>query len=309
MNSIMLQRPLLALDSNSIAEHAIPFVTLLARQLHQPVVLVSVTPDEHDVDHVVRMARSGIAVVGHQFAQRADMYLRRMRARLSEEGVEAVIDVRRGEAAPAILEAARAHDAELIAVATHGRGGLERWVLGSVADKVVRNSPVPVLLVKPPEGDRPAVAALTELLVPLDGSQVAEAAIPYAAYLARAFSVPIRVIRTVPVSPWTAASTDVDGATIVPPEVLAELEEDAQHYLERIVAQLVEQEVQATAHFATLKAPEAEILERAAAVAGSFVVMTSNGRTGWRRTLLGSVTDRVVRGCSVPVLVIRPPSD
>jgi nucleotide-binding universal stress UspA family protein len=301
----MLERFLVPLDSNAIAEHVLPHVTLLAKALQQPVVLVSVLADAGHLDPVAHAYDAAIAELQQQRREYAQHYLDGVRDRLAADGIAVTTQVLTGPVAEGILGAASAQHVGLIAMATHGRVGPERWFLGSVADRVVRTASVPVLLVRPRDGEA-MPAAFTQIVVPLDGSPLAEAALPYATLLARTFAAPVTLIRTVPLQWWAASGGDpsigVDG---LPPEVLTAIEDDAKEYLARVAERLHAEGLNVSTSFALFRAPDFEITDSAASP-GSLVVMTSHGRSGLTRTLLGSVADRVVRSSLAPVLVIRP---
>ena len=176
----MLDRLLVPLDIAEIAEQVLPYVTLLARSLKQPVTLVSIVADGGELNPLASAHDAAIAVLIEQRQAYAQHYLDSVRARLEAEGVSASTVVATGPVAESILATATAQHSGLIAMATHGRVGPERWFLGSVADKVVRMAAAPVLLIRPREDHAAVAASVKEILLPLDGSSLAEVALPYA---------------------------------------------------------------------------------------------------------------------------------
>jgi nucleotide-binding universal stress UspA family protein len=303
----MLERFLVPLDTSTVSEQVLPWVTLLARQLQQPLTLLSVVAESGELNPVASMYDAVIASIMEERRQYARNYLESAQQRLVGQGLTVESEVREGSVAECIVEAATAHGAGLIAMATHGRVGPERWFLGSVADWVVRTASVPVLLVRPHEGTPPPATALEQIVLPLDGSPLAEAALPLASFLARSFGVPISLVRTLSFA-WLATGTDpygVDGG--MSPELVAAVEDDAKQYLQQIATRLEGEGIKATATF-TLGGPAEEIVDLAAGHPGSLVVMSTHGRSGLGRALLGSVTDRVLRSSVAPVLVVRPPA-
>ena len=302
----MFDRILVPLDGSPVAEYVIPYAVLLAKRLAQPVILVTVVDTRDlplDRDGKVR----GLIEMQRSFGYD---YLDKTRQRFEAEGISTSIEAAIGPAATAILDAAKSHDVGLIAMGTHGRAGVERWRLGSVSDRVLRTASAPILLVRPPHDGEvraaPAVPAIQHIVLPLDGSPLAEAALPVARALAGAFSAPVTVARTVSFA-WYAAGgaspyDGLDAATSA--ELLAAMEDDARAYVEGIVEQLRQANLAASVHVSH-GVPGDPITELAAATPGSLVVMSTHGRSGLGRTLLGSVTDHVVRSSAAPVLIVR----
>jgi nucleotide-binding universal stress UspA family protein len=188
-------------------------------------------------------------------------------------------------------------------MATHGRSGIGRWVLGSVADKVLRGASTPVLLVRADQTDVVVTGHPRRILVPLDGSDLAEQALPLAQELARRAGAALHLIRSV-TWPWegSAAIAALDatrGADLIEREEAA-----ARAYLAAVSAGVARQGVAVTTSLCFGSAGEA-ILANAAAGQADLIVMSTHGRGGLGRWALGSVADRVLHGASVPVLLVR----
>jgi nucleotide-binding universal stress UspA family protein len=238
-----------------------------------------------------------------------EAYLRRLVERVAERsGVRARWALLEGPVVPALHKHALETGCDLVVMATHGRGGVERAWLGSVADEMVRAAGLPILLVRPEEHLQEAggVWAPRRLLVPLDGSTLAESVLPHAVGLARASGAALRLVRVVP--PPTPRSADVPAAAAPPPST-DELERCclwALRYLERAAAAVDADAVEiATSVVAALR-PAYGIISEAADTHADLIVMATHGHGGWRRLVLGSVSDKVLRGSSVPVLVMPP---
>lgn len=301
----MLERFLVPLDTTEVAEQVLPYVVLLAKQLGQPVVLQSVVEDGEELNPLASLYDAEIVSLREKQRAYARRYLSQVQARLEGQAVAVTTDVATGPVAPTILEAAASHQAGLIAMATHGRVGPERWFLGSVAEKVVRTASMPVLLVRPQEDAAP-VASIQRVLLPLDGSAMAQTALPVATFLAKAFAVPITVVRTVNLTSLAAASASDPylGYGGIPQSLIDALEEDARKQLDAVATKLQGEGIPATTRFSFLP-PAEEITELARAEAGTIVVMCTHGRSGLSRAVLGSVADRVVRSSVAPVLLVR----
>jgi nucleotide-binding universal stress UspA family protein len=228
---------------------------------------------------------------------------------LRASGVEASTVVRQGTPAEEIVGEAVDCSADLIAMATHGRSGLGRALLGSVADGVVTTSPVPVLLQRP-GGHR--VGAVRRLLVPVDGSPGGALALGVALGLARAAGARITLLEVVVPLVSYALGTSVDGGmAYLDPAWDAEATTAAQAYVGGMAARLGRAGVEAEgrAAIATIGTPSATIADAigrvAAEVDADLIVMSTHALTGPARTVLGSVADAVVRESHRAVLLVR----
>ncbi len=297
----MLNLVLVPLDGSPLAERALPYATLLAERAGASLLLSRAVPHSSHSSHIG----------GEDGESRdAEDYLRGVAERLAEAGVTAEVavihhDLGKNDAASSLLEEARRREAGLIVMSTHGRSGLGRWVYGSVAEAVMAGAEIPVLLVRSWE-ETPAVAPLAErplLLVPLDGSTLAEEALPVAERFADELSGELLLLQAVPrpdllTAPdrWITSSLEEDTVTLVA-EARDYLRAVADRYRSEGREVRVETRVGDPAHVITATAQE-----RGAAM----VVMTSHGYSGVVRLVFGSVTSGVLRQGRVPVLLIGP---
>jgi nucleotide-binding universal stress UspA family protein len=220
-----------------------------------------------------------------------------------------------GDVAATLCAHAADTGADLVVMATHGRGPLGRFWLGSVADEVLRRLPVPLLLVRPGEEppDLAAEPALRRVLVPLDGDPLAEQVLEPAAALAQLVGAEITLLRVVrPAGPVPADLPEGAAGR----EAAALLEQvrglhrqvlrEAEGYLTRVAGRLrapgrrVQTKVVVGEHAASA------ILDEARDGGADLIALATHGRHGLPRLLLGSVADKVVRGAAAPVLVLRP---
>jgi nucleotide-binding universal stress UspA family protein len=191
-----------------------------------------------------------------------------------------------------ILDYGDEHDADCIVMGTHGRTGLDRFVLGSVAERTLRESPVPVLTV---HEETVVDRDLDAILVPTDGSAGAAAAAAHAVDLAVATGATLHVVHVVDVG---VLPIDGSGA------VLDELQRVGRRALDSVVERAEEADVSTIRASVLSGTPYRAISDYADAEAIDLVVMGTHGRTGFDRYLLGSVTERVVRLCDRPVLTL-----
>jgi nucleotide-binding universal stress UspA family protein len=206
--------------------------------------------------------------------------------------------VRAGIPSEEILDYADESGMDLIVMGTHGRTGVRRYLLGSVAEKVVRLSDVPVLSVHPAEVDVGTVP-FERILVPTDGSDGASVAIDCATDLATTYDAALHAVSVVDTG---GMATDVQFDVI-----MDQLEERARTAVETVADAASEAGVEDT---------ETAVLEgRAHDVIQSYadderidlIVMGTHGRSGLDRYLLGSVAEKLVRTTSIPVLTVRLP--
>jgi nucleotide-binding universal stress UspA family protein len=198
--------------------------------------------------------------------------------------------------ADSILERAWAGKADLIVMASHGRGPLHRFGTGSVADELIRRAGMPVLLVRRGEtaADIFPEPVLDNILIPLDGSALAEQVLGPALDLARLMEARCTLLRVI-----EPRSSPHNGAPGGPPK-------EAAVYLERIAARAREQGVPAQVRIVVARHVAEAILEEAAAQASDLIAVATHGRSGFTRLLRGSVADRLVRAAACPVLVYCP---
>jgi nucleotide-binding universal stress UspA family protein len=233
-------------------------------------------------------------------------YLQRVTDRLVASGLTVQSRVVVGDAAAEILTTGRQASVDLIALATHGRSGLRRWVYGSVAEKVLHITHTPLLLIRPTEEQPAPPSGLTHVVIALDGSPVAETALPLAEALARRCSVPLVLFRVVEILPLTFVDPmSMAGGNYQ--AILDGLEQAAQDYLNQVAAPLRRNDL-AVEITTPMGGPAEKIVRYTHEHPGSLVVMATHGRTGMTEVVLGSVARRVVLQGNTPTLVVRPPA-
>jgi nucleotide-binding universal stress UspA family protein len=290
----MVKTILLPLDGSPLAERALPYAAGIARRSGARVVLV---------EAVLAHTLPGIDPSDAQLdvTDRARDNLRAAAARLEAAGVEAEPHVYYDDPVRAILDAARRQGADLIVMSTHGRSGLGRMVYGSVTDQVLRRATVPVLLVPSiVEHAWPADRPLS-LLVPLDGSELAEEALRAADLLAEAFETRLTLLCVVQPPGYPLYG---DGYAYVPFDEEVELA-GARRYLDDHAAGLRAQGREVEVQVAVGQ-PAGLIPAVAREAQADVLVMATHGRGGLARLILGSVATSTVRQATVPLLLVRP---
>jgi len=293
---------LIPLDGSHFAEEAIPYARSLAHSagarlhlimVHEPVpalVGMGETPPLIELDEKSRdQERNYLAAVAGDLLRALPVEFRELE----------------GAAGPALCEEADRIDADLVVMATHGRGAMGRLWLGSVADYLVRHLSVPVLLVHPDRFARPIEPPLHSILVSLDLSRESETILEPVVKLAQLTEGHVTLVHVVePILGTT--SLGMPFAAPVPIEVFEEQRTTAQRKLDRVADTLREQGLSVCARMVDAASAANGLLEMLEEKQYDLIAMTTHGRGGVRRLLLGSVADKVIRGAAKPVLVVRP---
>ena len=299
----MVQQMLVGLDGSPLAETILPYVTVLAKGVGAEVTLLHVVHVPEEVQEGERYQI--VQPLLQQVDTQAQDYLGRVAQQLADAGLAVKSQVITGDTAAAIVGYAQQKGMDLIALATHGRSGLQRWFHGSVAEKVLHTTQMPLLLIRPTEEQTPSAPELTQIVVPLDGSAVAEAALSLAEELAASCKVPLILLQVVETVTLSFADPAGMGLSSYP-QVLEGLQEAADIYVQRLAATVSSKGF--SVHTETpMGTPAEKIVEYVHDHRGSLVVMTSHGRTGLAGLVLGSVARRVVQHGNTPTLVVRPP--
>lgn len=302
----MLDKIIVPLDGSDLAEQILPYAGALASRLDLPLELLHVVDPE-----ALRVTREqeeqGIFV--DKLEQRVESwalaYLNALARRLSEQGMTATVKVTLGTPDQAIVAAAQHNGRDMIAMATHGRAGIARAVLGSVADKVLHAGHMPLLLFRPRHDKEFPARAPKTLIVPLNfpGS---EEALPMARFLAQHLGAKALLVRVVPHFAYATPQPAAVGAGVEHDRpALAEV--DARMYLNEQAHSFYEDRLSAEAVVVSGDSGK-ELIKLAARTPEALIVMATHARAGIPRLVLGSVAERVVHGLGAPVLVIRPQS-
>jgi nucleotide-binding universal stress UspA family protein/predicted transcriptional regulator len=293
-----------ALDGSPLAEAALPWATYLARTHGLTLVLSRVVP------WPVYAAMDGMGgyVTPDLFDQMisvgteaATSYLEEVRARLASTGLPVQVDVRQGSAAEGILDLAGQVNALGVVMSTRGRGGVSRLVLGSVAERVLQMATVPILLIRATDAEPAAPASLKRLLVPLDGSPLAEAALDVALDVAEPDATVLltRVVRPVEHEFSGSADPASAGNQVANDRVVT----DARDYLAGLQQARARGSTTIQALVTMGRAAE-QILQAAREQSIDLIVMATHGDTGPTRWFIGSVADEVLRSADRPVLLV-----
>lgn len=305
----MLERIMVPLDGSEFGEQALPFAAALSRATGASLNLCHVSCCELPTDLLQNtpFQYEGVDLSVYEAKHRESMrqYLEEreaaMKAELPDRRVcSALLE---GWVTEALERHAREIDAQLIVMTTHGRTGMSRAWLGSVADSLVRHSHFPLLLIRPldEEGKEFPRPSFRHLLLPLDGSPTGEGVLAPAALLARSVGSAITLFHVV--SPYRTV-----GARPIPlPAGDTEARRRrGEEYLAGVAASLRGEGVEVEAVVEAHASPARAILEALEKRGADLVSMATHGYRGVKRAVLGSVADKVLRGCTKPLLLVRP---
>ena len=230
-------------------------------------------------------------------------YVEALVARIeSDADVDIEATILEGDVVEALLGHARAVAADLVVMATHGRGPTSRFWLGSVTDRYLRTATRPVLVVRPDHGRalmEQGALRIRKIVVPLDGSADSEKALEVASSVAHPTGAELGIVRVVelPMLQHVPGGIDLSGAE--------GLQMDrAKSYLAGVAERFTAGSVVTTREVRSHSQPAVAILDFVHEWSGDMVVMCTRGLGVAKRLFLGSVTDKVVRGATVPVLVV-----
>ena len=185
---MQIKRFLVPLDGSQWSESVLPYVAQIVGAFKASVTLMAA------IHNPERWAEFLVQIDTGREVDLARCYLEHQRKELADRGIdgETRIEVVHGEPAQAILDYARVDQVDLVAMTTHGRAGITRWAWGSVADKVLHSTDLPLLLVRPlADGSQRPTQAIRKILVPLDGSELSQSVLPFAETLAKALDASV----------------------------------------------------------------------------------------------------------------------
>jgi nucleotide-binding universal stress UspA family protein len=285
----MYSKILVPLDGSRFSEQILPYARWVADAYAIPVELLRITDPD----------------VRPPFwpPETSDQYLKKVVAKFFPSGAARIAEV--GAPAEVITDRAKSDPACLIAMATHGMSGARRWLLGSVASKVVQTAANPLLMIRPTDdAGELQQPKLDRVFVPVDGSGLAEKTLPHVRALAKTKNLEIHLLRvyTLPADAYVVA----DGVIGQGPEPYREqLKKEAQTYLDGLVAGLRADGLNRVMATAIEGDPAGEIIDLARKTPNDLIVISTHGRSGIGRWVLGSVAEKVVQHSRGPVLLVR----
>jgi nucleotide-binding universal stress UspA family protein len=289
---------LVPLDGSKTAEQSLPYVRLFADLYPMPIELLTVNDDATNLQFSsLALARDYLEWVAAQEFSAAP-------------AVDKITAV--GKPAEIIVERAKLDPCCLIFMTTHGYSGLKRWLLGSVASKVIHAAVNPLLLIRAAAARAEKGAPrLESVIVPLDGSAPAETALPHALELAHSMRLEVVLARAfeLPATAYYRSDDCADAEVFLPThqKVVAAAGREARAYLEAKVREIRASGVTRVRWEILQGAAADELIDLSRAVKNSLIAIATHGRSGVKRWALGSVTEKIVQQAESPMLIIRAP--
>lgn len=302
----MIRSILVPLDGSALAERALPTAAALAARLGARLHLVTVHPPSA-LPLPAEDPLGELTTLDRQSREAEREYLRQQAREAAERhAVAATEALLQGEPAAELARYAAEHEIDLVVMTTHGRGGFSRFWLGSVADRLLRRLERPVLLLRGDGGASPGLELVERVLVPLDGSRLAETALDFSRRLLASDGARLQLVMVVEPPflfappPPPGAAERFDAAPLQRRQLLA------YRYLRRLARAAEADGIPAAVEAVVGQDPARALVSYAEERRVSLIVMASRGRGGLERLVLGSVADKVIRSAGVPVLVCRP---
>jgi nucleotide-binding universal stress UspA family protein len=289
MGKRVLRKILTPLDGSKTAETVLPYIKYLASQFDSKIEVLGV----------------GIGNKNRRVNRLLNEYIDIAVSNLNAEKIEAEAVVIYGSAADKILNYSKQNDIDLIIMATHGRSGVKRWWMGSVAEKIISQSITPVLLIpskKKRATQTKKITSIDQILIPLDGSNIGQAALDHIEHVARKTRAAINLIQVISTSGSMEASL-LGNANW--DSFFKAMRKAASDYLESLVEELKGHGISAK-YDILIGNPAAEIIEYARKNKADLIAMSTHGRTGLARWVLGSTADKVLHGAGMPMWLVRP---
>ena len=297
----MFQRILVPLDGSSLAELALPYAEEIAKLFQCEVVLLYVSqPAESEYRHMHQLYIEQLAgEVGNR--------IRDYGSDMANPVVTVKAVVLPGEPAGQIIDYAERHDIDPIIMATHGRSGITPWAMGGVANKVLQATTVPVLLIRAtkPSLEAPRKHLLDRILLPLDGSEAGEAAVPYIKELINRLVSEVILFGVVPAGQHVRTIGGLDY--IVYPEQHIQLTKaEAKEYLDKVSHRLAGGKGTVSVEVRVGDVTR-EIIKFAEESDMRLIAISAHGHSGIKRWVFGSNAHKILHTSNTPVLLVKVP--
>jgi nucleotide-binding universal stress UspA family protein len=309
---IMFKKILVPLDGSSLAEQAVRPAIDLARPFADQsgrghLILLRVPVYDQEADPLLERGGISWVTAGNRTLEKerdvrrqVEAYLHTIRDCHDCARLAVSVKVIDGDVAGVIVDTAEDHDIDLIVMATHGRSGLSRWMLGSVTERVLHSAPCPVLTV---QSDAP----IRHVLITLDGSPLAEKVLGPALAAAEKFKCRVTLLHVEqPIDFSPDFATQLEQAEPgLGEQYLQDLYNQPNVYLERLIHQFRPRGLPIKGAISSCPVVQA-ILEYAEYHDVDLIAMCTHGRTGLQRWIYGSVTEKTLRSSRCAMLIVRP---
>ena len=300
----MYTKMLIPLDGSKTAEQVLPYARFFANRFHKPIELIAAIDIAEMLAYVSAEKARDVYNMIEDGVRSSETYLKAVSGTV--DGADIQCTVKKGRAEEVIIERGEVDPGILIAMATHGRSGVNRWLLGSVAEKVLRGTANPLLLIRATENAKSeGETSLRSIIVALDGSELAESVLPLVAGIAMRLDLAVILLRTYNI-PYSLYGFGHGYYAIDIQQFMTEVRDEARNYLEKKAEEIKKLGVEKVSYVTKEGLSADEIIRTGSETPDSLIAMCSHGRSGVKRWALGSVTETVVRHSDNPVLVVRP---
>lgn len=289
----MLKKILVPLDGSELGEMALVYAKELAIALNSEVQLACVTE---------RRDNETLQVYGVYLGKVAERLRTQVKMINSESDVKTVVI--NGEPATALVEYAEKEGIDLIIMMSHGRLGIMRWAMGGTASKIIQRCRIPVLLVRASQvlPKRRPVQVFKKILAPLDGSSIGEAALSYVKTIVKALNCEVILLRVVEIVQRVHTVGGLDHF-VYSEQQIERMEDEALKYLEKARQQFDKGNVKIILRTGD---PAQEIIRLSTEENVNVVAMSSHGKSGIMRWVMGSVSSKILQAGEAPLLLVRP---
>ncbi|HEX9897550.1 MAG TPA: universal stress protein [Dehalococcoidales bacterium] len=289
----MLKKILVPLDGSELGEMALVYAKELAGAINLEVQMACATERQDEATH--RMCGLYLEKV----AERLRTQIKRIN---SESDVKTVVVD--GEPATALVEYAEKEGIDLIIMMSHGRSGIMRWAIGGTASKVVQRCRIPVLLIRASQAlsKRRPVQVFKKILLPLDGSAMGEAALTYVKPIVKVLNCEVILFRVVEIVQRVHTIGGLDHF-VYSEQQIERMKDEALKYLEKACQQFDKGNVNIILGVGD---PAHEIIKLSDEENINLVAMSSHGKSGMTRWVMGSVFSKILQAGETPLLLVRP---
>lgn len=298
----MFKKILIPLDESTLAERALHYLPAIADKEQSQILLVSIIEPQMYSFSLASKDAALIAQLKRDIEQGLQKYLHRIQDRLTEQGYNVTIHQLYGDAAQSIADVATKEACDLIAMTTHGRTGISRWMFGSVADRVLHVASQPILLANASLEQKEPLS-ISHVLVPLDGSELAEQVLKVAQSVALLTGAEVKLLHVL--AHLGSTERQLMAQNQMSTESFQENRTaNARSYLERVREQLHQAQVASSYEIVSGQAATA-ILDRTATDEIDLLIMSTHGRSGYSRWAFGSVVSKVLYRAGCPLILMR----
>jgi nucleotide-binding universal stress UspA family protein len=296
-----VRKILVPLDGSDYGERALSWAKAIAGDSAE-LILLEVVPAASEVRDFRGRVVSTVEQIAAGFNELATDQLNDVRTRWFPDRENIALVIAEGDPTEQILWASAQHNADLIVMSSHGRGAVGRFASGSVADRVMRHAPLPVMVIGPESAGEDLVSA-ARILAPVDGSPLSLSALPVAAGLSLATAAPVHAVNVITpaLDEYPAAMSGLSAMPGYSEDIAQAQETQSRELIEEVIQHLESLGAEATGDVMTgsISSTLTALLQP-----GDILVIASHGRKGLPRWVLGSTAMKLIQNAAAPIVVV-----